>query len=149
MRRQRGFTLLELVGSLALIASISVVAGGVALHAKETTDLASSYANDVAEVRRALGAVERDLRGAREAWTRPDSLVAVTDSGCVSWTLADGSLMRDGAVLARNVAEFHSERRPDGCVRVTIRLGRRAANAARVATVSTSVLVRAAAGGAK
>jgi len=143
VRRQRGFTLLELMGSLALIGAVSVVAGGFAFHAKETTELGSLYAGDVAETRRALDAVERDLRGARGVRPGANSLVVVTDAGDVAWKLDGHSLLRGDAVLARNVANFRAERRGAACVDVTIELGHRAPHAARTARVATTVFLRA------
>lgn len=144
MRSERGFTLLELMGSLALIGAVSVVAGGLAHHSQRTGDLGAAYANDVAETRRALDRVERDLRSARAVRTGERTIVVVTGAGEVKWRLAGRELLRGDEVVARNVAAFTAERRDGGLVEVRLDLGRRSPDARRTASVSTVVRVRAA-----
>jgi prepilin-type N-terminal cleavage/methylation domain-containing protein len=142
MRRQRGLTLIELMISLVLIGAISVVIGGLALDAQHTGTLAAAYAQDVTETRRALDAVERDLRAATDVAVTPFGLVATTDGAHVAWTLDRGSLRRGDVVVARNIAAF-DVRRDGACYVVSIALGHRAPNATRTARVEAVVRPRA------
>ncbi len=144
MRRERGFTLLELCGSLALIGAVSLVAGGLAHHSQRTGELGAAYASDVAETRRALGLVEHDLRSAREVRTDQGAVVVSTNEAGVTWRLDGTSLLRGDEVVARNVAAFTAERRDGGLVEVRLELGRRSPDARRTARVSTVVRLRAA-----
>lgn len=149
MRREGGFTLLELLGSFALIGAVSVVAGGLAHHAQRTGDLGAAYANDVAETRRALGRIEHDLRGARGVRSEGGAVVVATDEGDVTWRLDGTALRRRSEVVARNVAEFAATRRDDGLVEVRLALGRRSPDARGTARVETVVRPRAAAEASK
>lgn len=142
MRRQRGWTLIELMGSLSLIGTVCVVVGGLALQAEHTRDLGAAYASDIAGSRRALDAVERDLRAAHDVRVAANSLVAQTDAGDVVWKLEGTSLRRGDEVLARNVATFDAKRDGD-VVEVSLALGRRSPVAKRTAAVTTSVRMRA------
>jgi len=100
---RRGFTLMEVMIATALVA---IVTGSLSLmawsfHKIETTSRA--YHDDLAGLRRAVQAVERDLRA---------------DSGA-RYELDGTTLRRDGAVVARRIAVFEVEH--DGPL-ATIRL---------------------------
>jgi len=138
VRRDRGFTFFEMMASVGLIAAVSLVVGGLALGAERSRDLGAAYALDVADTRRALDAMERDLRAARDVRVDGSTLVA----GAATWTSDKTALRRGGVVLARNVAAFVARRDGD-VVDVTITLGRRSPDAKRTASVSTSVRLRA------
>jgi type II secretory pathway pseudopilin PulG len=142
VRREAGFTFLEVIASLALIAGVSVVVGGLAVGAERSRGLGAAYALDVADARRALDAVERDLRAAHDVRVDGSTIVASTDAGDVAWSLDKTALRRDGVVLARNVAAF-AARRDGDVVDVTITLGRRSPDAKKTASVATSVRMRA------
>ena len=46
MRRERGFTLVELMGSLGLVAAVAAVAGALTLDASRVTRLAADYESE-------------------------------------------------------------------------------------------------------
>lgn len=142
MRRERGWTMIELVVSLGVISAVAAVAAALTHDARRTADLASQYETDVTSMRRALAAVEADIRCARDVRADAASLVASTDAAEVDWRLASGALVRAGTVVARNVAAFEASRRGD-VVDVTIELGRRSNDATRAARVTTAVRLRA------
>jgi hypothetical protein len=142
MRRQAGFTFVEVTATLGLIAAVSLVVGGITLAAERSRDLGAAYAADVADTRRALDAVERDLRAAHDVRIDASSLVASGDAGVAAWKLDGATLSRDGVVVARNVATFAAQREDDVVV-VTMTLGRRSPDAKRTATVGTAVRLRA------
>jgi prepilin-type N-terminal cleavage/methylation domain-containing protein len=148
MRRQRGFTMIELMGSLAIIGSVSVVAGGLAVHATHLRDLGAAYAADVSESRRALDAFEADVRSAHDVASAESTCTVTRDAGVVVWTLSGQSLRRGDAVLARNVASF-GVRRDGSLVTAVITLGRRSPDARDTACVETAVAMRAARESAK
>ena len=142
MRRERGLTMIETMTAVALLGGLCIAVGGLALDAKRTSDLGAAYALDVSETRRALGAVEDDLRAASEVRIEPAKLFVSRDGADVRWMLEGTSLRRDGVVLARNVATFDATQ--DGaCVRVAVALGRRSPDARRTARVETVVHPRA------
>jgi type II secretory pathway component PulJ len=140
--RQRGMTLLELMVFLSLLTSISVVCGGVALHAARSRDVAAACAQDVEEARRVLDEVERDLRGAKDVRVTADELVLRGAAGETRWRREGASLVRDDVVRARNVASFRASRE-DMCVAVELVLGRRSPDARSSARVATLVHPRA------
>jgi hypothetical protein len=148
VRRDRGFTLLELIGSLALVATTGLVSAALVLDAHRTRDLGDAYANDVTETRRALDAIERDLRGARDVTIDGTHLVVATGEGDVTWDLDGKSLRRGEVVMSRNVAAFETKRDGDR-VDVTLVLGARSEHSRSKASVATSVYLRAAAEAAK
>jgi hypothetical protein len=144
-RAQRGWTLVELTTSLALTSVIAVLVGGLMLGAEKARDLGGAYAQDVAESRRALDAIERDVRGARDVRTAGGTLVVTAADEHVSYAVAGRALTRttrgEERTLARNVAALRASR--DGAlVTVTLEFGRRDPNAARAAAVSTSARMR-------
>jgi len=110
--RARGFTLVELMVAVSVLGVVLATMGGVAatLHREERTS--NAYVEDLAGLRRAVRAVEADLR-----------LAATTDD--LDVRLEGGVLYRGGSVLARNVALFEVAEAGDGLARVRIGLGRR------------------------
>ena len=149
MRRQRGLTLLELMGTLTLLGAVTLVAAALSFDAQRTHDLGAAYANDIAETRRALEAVERDVRCAHEVRVDGKAVVVATDAGDVVWTLDGKALRRGSEVMARNIARFDTHRAARGVVDVRIELGRRSPDARASASVETTVAMRAPAESAK
>jgi prepilin-type N-terminal cleavage/methylation domain-containing protein len=96
MKAGRGFTLIELLVVIVVMTTVtgSVLTVASTVHREER--LSAAYAQDVHGLRRAVQALERDLR------TAPGPKA-------FSWALRDGDLCRDGALLARNVARFDVE----------------------------------------
>ncbi len=153
MRRAPGFTLIELMISVVLLASIATTIGMVEGQADVTRRLGSAYVDDVMGAREALAAVERDLRCATVIEVGEDALTVRRADGDVRFARAGDELTRTDAVgrrdlLALNVAAF-SARRNGVLVHVSLQLGTRRTEAARGPTVTTSVRMRAAEGGAK
>jgi type II secretory pathway component PulJ len=128
VRRDAGFSLYELMIVTAVLVTVSGTLAGIT-HAVHRADrVSAAYAEDLAELRRAVVAVERDLRAAK----------TVAD---LRYTLGDGVLRRDGKVIARRIGTF--EVTQEGAV-VTARIGLlpRAEVATRDAVVSTTVRLR-------
>jgi type II secretion system protein J len=97
MRRQRGFTLIELLVVLAALGGVVAAASGVVLSIRSTERFSREYAGDLAGLRRAVRIVEADLR-------------AAADPEEIDVRLEGDRLVRDGRVLARNVAAFEVSR---------------------------------------
>jgi prepilin-type N-terminal cleavage/methylation domain-containing protein len=147
-RRQHGWTLVELIASLALISAAAGAAGALAIGAERARDLGGACAQDVVESRRALTGIERDLRGAG-AVRIDDGVLAVAGALPAVWSVHGRSLVRTAGgatqTFARNVAALRTRRDGD-VVSVTLEFGRRDANAPRAAVVSTQVRLRCAEG---
>jgi prepilin-type N-terminal cleavage/methylation domain-containing protein len=127
-RREAGFSLYELMIVTAVLGGVAAALAGIT-HAVHRADRASAaYVEDLTELRRAVAAVERDLRAAG----------SVAD---LRYALDAGMLRRDGQVVARRIGTF--EVTQEGAV-ATARIGLlpRAEVATRSAVVSTSVRLR-------
>lgn len=129
MRRdEAGFSLYELMIVTAVLGGLAAALAGIT-HAVHRADRASAaYVEDLTELRRAVTAVERDLRAA----------ASVAD---LRYVLDTGLLRRDGQVVARRIGTF--EVTQEGPV-ATARIGLlpRAEAATRSAIVTTSVRLR-------
>ena len=108
----RGFSLLELMFVTAVIAMIAASLGGVASALHRTDRVTAAYVEDLAQLRGAVRAVERDLRASREViYHRVDNAF---------YRLDRGRLLRDDKVIARRIGLFEMTREGD---LVTVRLG--------------------------
>lgn len=129
MRRAAGFTLQEVMivtTLLGLVAgTVAALTGG--LHRADR--VTAAYVEDLAGLRRAVVAVERDLRGAR----------SIAD---LRYELADDVLWRDRVVLARRIARFEVTEE-NGVATARVGLLPRAEAATREAVIMTSVRLRA------
>lgn len=127
-RREPGFSLYELMIVTAVLGGVAAALAGIT-HAVHRADRASAaYADDLAELRRAVTAVERDLRAAR----------SIED---LRYALEDGVLRRGGAVVARRIGAFELTRE-GAVVTARIALSPRAEAATREAVIATSVRLR-------
>lgn len=130
----KGFSLLELMIVTAVIALVAASLGGVASALHRTDRVTAAYVEDLAQLRRAVRAVERDLRASREVvYHRVDRAY---------YRLEDGRLLRDRQVVARNIGLFEMTR--EGNL-VTVRLGlepRAHVPAARRPVLTTRVRLR-------
>lgn len=130
----KGFSLLELMIVTAVIALVAAGLGGVASTLHRTDRVTAAYVEDLAQLRRAVRAVERDLRASREVvYHRVDD---------VFYRLDDGRLLRDREVVARRIGLFEMTREGD---LVTVRIGlqpRAHAPAMRRPVVTTRVRLR-------
>ena len=129
MRRAAGFTLLELMIVVVLTVTVS---GAVLFVVKSLQDgerLSAAYTQDLNGLRRAVRAVENDLRHAKQ----------VSD---LDWHLEEGRLRRGKQVVAHNIATF--DLKPEGDrVQVRIALGPRTSPAHRnAAAVDFTVRMR-------
>ncbi|MCR9247679.1 MAG: prepilin-type N-terminal cleavage/methylation domain-containing protein [bacterium] len=108
---ERGFTLPELMVSVALLAILSGVAAGIGSQAWQEHETLSGYQADVADVRRALATVEVDLRDAGQVDRRSEDFVVTTPTERVTYRHRDHELQRIDAAgrvqtLARCFAGF-------------------------------------------
>ncbi len=127
-RREKGFSLYELMIVTAVLGVVTAALAGVT-HAVHRADrVSAAYVEDLTELRRAVAAVERDLRAAS----------SIDD---LRYALDGGVLKRDGEAVARRIATF--ELTQEGAV-ATARIGLlpRTEAATRKALVSTSVRLR-------
>lgn len=130
----RGFSLLELMIVTAVIALVSATLAGVASTLHRTDRVTAAYVEDLAQLRRAIRAVERDLRASRD--------VVYHRVGDIFYRLDDGRLLRDEQVVARRIGLFEMVRE-DNLVTVRIGLQPRAhVPALRQPVVTTRVRLR-------
>jgi prepilin-type N-terminal cleavage/methylation domain-containing protein len=127
-RREAGFSLYELMIVTAVMGGVAAAIAGVT-HAVHKADRASAaYAQDLAELRRAVVAVERDLRAAASFEE-------------LRYGLDGGVLTREGRVVARRIGGFRLEREGP-LVTARIELLPRAEVPTRTAEVATTVRLR-------
>ncbi len=93
MRRERGWTLIELMVVVTLITATGGTVLGVASHVRGEERHSAACANDLQDLRQAVRVLERDLR---ESSVPP----------ALDWHLEDGALRRGARTYARNVARF-------------------------------------------
>lgn len=111
MTGERGFTLMEVLIATAAFGATIFVATGLVTTIRSTESFSRAYGGDLRGLRRAVRAIETDLRTA-------------ADPGEIDVRLEGDRLVRGGRVLARNVAAFEVTR--DGpLARVRIALGSR------------------------
>ena len=124
MSRSRGFTLLELMVAMGMLAFAAASIAGVIHQFRSEEKLARAYADDLDGLRKALRAIESDLLTATKVeGTAIDDVVYALDG--------EARLLRDGEVVAESVGSFSIRQRMDF---VTVRI----APAPRVRGRSTS-----------
>ena len=121
----RGFTLMELMMVTVMVSAVSAISSGVIVTLHSSEKRTRAYVDDVNGLRRAVRAVEADLRA------------GLTDTCRV----ADGVLRRGDVILARRVETF--EVRRDGDLLIArIGLATRAETGARRPVVTLKVRPR-------
>jgi prepilin-type N-terminal cleavage/methylation domain-containing protein len=112
VRRSRGFTLLELMVAMGMLAFAAASVAGVVHQIRSEEKIARDYTDDLEGLRSALRTIESDLLSA----TKIEG--AVIDS--VPYALDDNNrLLRDGEVVAESVGSFSIRQRMDF---VTVRI---------------------------
>ncbi|MHC4933111.1 MAG: PulJ/GspJ family protein [Planctomycetota bacterium] len=111
MRREAGWTLLELMAVLTVLTAAALAIGGVTEGIRREDRISAAYTRDVRGLRRALQTVEADLREARE-------MTGHTIDG-IPYRLEGDRLLRNGHELAGNIAHFAIVRAGD---RATVRI---------------------------
>ena len=135
MRGARGFTLLELMVVVCMLTVVFATMGGVAATIHREERHAAAYAQDLANLRRAVQLVERELR-------------AADSTGDLDVRLEDGVLYQGATVIARHIGVFEVEPESDSLARVRIGLAPRSdAPNRRDATLDLVVRLRGAGGG--
>ena len=130
MRRSRGFTLIELMIAVCMLTVVFATMGsvGATIHREERH--CAAYAQDLANLRRAVRLVERELR-------------AAASTGDLDVRLDDGVLYQGGTVIARHIGVFEVEAQDDALARVRIGLAPRSdAPSRRDATLDLVVRMR-------
>lgn len=125
MRRAAGFTLQEIMIVTTLLGLVAATVAGLASGLHRADRVTAAYVEDLAGLRRAVAAVERDLRAARSHRE-------------LRYELADGVLWRDGEVVARRIGRFEVTE-AGGVATARIGLLPRAEVATREAVIATSV----------
>jgi len=128
MKRVAGFTLQEVMIVTTLLGLVSATVAGLAAGLHRTDRVTAAYVEDLAGLRRAVAAVERDLREAR----------SIAE---LRYELADDVLWRDRVVLARRIARFDVTEE-NGVATARVGLLPRAEAATREAVITTSVRLR-------
>ncbi len=149
-RAERGYTLLELMIVVGILAFLGGVITTTVFHARRTTDLLEAASADDLAMRRTLGILERDLRESTAVATDAAGVVRIeTARGVRTWSLAGAEVRRtaDGVpvVLARNVAAF-AVAEAEGWLRATLAFRDRVPGGRAPAPV-TSIVARRASGG--
>jgi len=134
MRREAGFSLAELMIVTVLLVIVTGTLAAVARTIHLTDRQSAAYVDDLDGLRRAMRALERDLRAARHA-----NEIFVDDT---SWTHVNGNLWRNQALVARRVETFEI-RVERGVATVRLALAPRAdVPAARRPVLETRVRLR-------
>jgi len=128
MRRVAGFSLQEVMIVTTLLGLVSATVAGLAAGLHRTDRVTAAYVEDLAGLRRAVAAVERDLREAQ----------SIAE---LHYELADDMLWRDGVVMARRIGRFEVTEE-HGVATARIGLLPRAEAATREAVITTSVRLR-------
>jgi len=105
-RGARGFTLPEVMVSLAAMGAFGAAVTSVTLRVRDEQKVAAGRESDLVELRHVARLVEADVRAGLD----------LDDAG---WHLRDGVLSRDGVVVARSVARFDWHPQGD-CLRVRL-----------------------------
>ncbi|MFQ5504551.1 MAG: type II secretion system protein J [Planctomycetota bacterium] len=105
---QDGWTLIELIGASAVLALVLIASGRLAVEAARSNQRSAAYSEDLGGARRALRALERDLRAAQGLEIRSAGARILTSGAEITWSLEGGELLRHAEgrrrVLARRVA---------------------------------------------
>jgi hypothetical protein len=146
MSRRRGLTLLEVLGSVALLGAVVAATTPVLVAVEGDRRLGAALADDAVRLRAAAADLELDLRAAQRVEAESGALRTESPDGGASWALEDGVLRRRGddgvREVLRRVAAFEAAERVGGIVRYEIVLAARTAGAERRAEVSGAVLPR-------
>ena len=121
----RGFTLMELMMVTVMMSAVTAISSGVIVTLHSSEKRTRAYVDDVNALRRAVRAVEADLRAGRSDTCK----------------LEDGVLRRGDVVLARRVETF-DVRRDGGVFIARIGLATRAETGARQPVVTLRVRPR-------
>ncbi len=89
---QRGFTLVELMITTAILAMFSATALGLAVRSKQEHAMVSSYQRDLLECRAVLRNIEADVRAAHRVAVAPDRMELTIAAQRVVYHVADGQL---------------------------------------------------------
>jgi prepilin-type N-terminal cleavage/methylation domain-containing protein len=127
VRRSRGFTLPELMVSLAVIGATGAMTVAVGSGVRAEQRQADASARDVAAATRALRLAAEDVRAGR-----------FEDAG---WTVTQDVLSRGAEVVARGVRTW-SVRADGPATRVTITLDRRNFDAGTQGSITATEVVR-------
>lgn len=128
MRRDRGFTIVELMIAASAFGAVVLVATGLVGSIRATERFSTEYGGDLHGLRRAVRVIEADLR-------------AAADVADLDVRLDGDRLVRGDRTLARNVSEFEVVR--DGSLaRVRIALGSRSSSPRKRGELTFTVRLR-------
>ena len=94
---RRGFTLIELMVATALLAGVTAVIGALAFSIHHSERQTGAYVRDITELRRAVRAVERDLRAGEGAAYRLEGHVLFRGDDVVARRIGLFEMRADGA----------------------------------------------------
>ena len=114
--RTRGFTLIELMVSLALMAVLATLCATVAASAREDDRVAREYAEDLRHLRTASDVLAAEIRSAHDVAVDADALVIDGRR----WSVSDGVLLRNGVVAVRGIASLDASPTDTGAWRIGV-----------------------------
>jgi len=140
-RSERGFALMELIASMAILAVVLATSTSVLFHAGAITARTNAGADGIRGLHRALEILEADVRSADrvEAGTAGTLRLAAA-GGDLEWRLTGGVLWRHGPDREERVASGISGFRvapEEGLWRISLDLAGRAGRDGRRAGVTT------------
>ncbi|MFK7740528.1 MAG: prepilin-type N-terminal cleavage/methylation domain-containing protein [Planctomycetota bacterium] len=143
---QDGFTITELMITVAILAVFSATAVGLAERSYQEHAAVTKYQSDVAECRKALRSLEQHARAAQDVTATADGVVFSIGAQRIAYSVADGELRirgRDGEhVISRCVASLDVSTR-GRLVDLSITLRRRSDRPTKTpATIATSIAMR-------
>ena len=143
---QRGFTLVELMITTAILAMFSATALGLAVRSKQEHAMVSSYQRDLLECRAVLRSIEANVRAADRVAVAPDRMELAIAAQRVVYQVVDGQLyLRDEQgerVLAHCIERLHVTSR-GALVELTLKVrSQKRVAARRSATLVTRVTMR-------
>ncbi|MDZ7372347.1 MAG: prepilin-type N-terminal cleavage/methylation domain-containing protein [candidate division KSB1 bacterium] len=106
-----GYTMLELVIVIALVAVLSLVLGRLLLSGVDAFHYTTNRKEALRQARIALNAISRELRQIRDSQSivlagRYAISFVTVEGEDVSLTTGEGTVLRNGVAVARNVSEF-------------------------------------------
>lgn len=106
IKDEKGFTLVELLASLALLSIVILLVGSVHLFGQKQFQAQSYSANQANDVAYSLNMLSRELRRA-ESVKVEEGIYNIDNNSYYKFNSKDHELIKDTEVIAENIIEFN------------------------------------------